>query len=96
MNSDVEAVAVGDDRAADAADDVVGLEHGGGTAALAQLVGGGQPGGSGADDDDVSGRGRGFGGGVGHGAGAISSFGGRESSRLAYAGARSPTEHARR
>ena len=51
--ADVEAPAVALDGAADAADDVSASSTVDVLAPLAQLVGGGQPGGAGADDDDV-------------------------------------------
>ena len=51
--TDVEPPAVALGGPADAADDVVGLEHRAGMAGLAQLVGGGQAGRPGADCDDV-------------------------------------------
>ena len=52
--ADVEAPPVALDGAADAADHVVGLEDGGGDAELVELEGGGEAGGTGADDDDVA------------------------------------------
>ena len=63
--TDVEAPAVAHRGAADAADDVVGLEHRGGDAPLGEHVGGGEPGGAGTDDHDLvsgfaSGLGRGL------------------------------------
>ena len=51
--TDVEAPAVPLDRAADAADNRVGLEHGARLAALAEHVGGGEAGRTGADDNDL-------------------------------------------
>ena len=51
--ADVEAPAVAHGGAADAADDVVGLEHGRGHAPLGEHVRGGEPGGAGTDDHDV-------------------------------------------
>ena len=52
--ADVEAPAVALDGAADAADDVVGFEHGGvDDAGAAQLVGRGEPRRAGTDDDDL-------------------------------------------
>src|SRR5207244_9814712 len=51
--TDVEAPAVTLDRAADAADNRVGLEHGACLAALAEHVGGGEAGRTSADDDDL-------------------------------------------
>ena len=54
MAADVEAPSVTDDGLADATDHVGALEHGARVAGLAELVGSGEAGGSGADDDDAS------------------------------------------
>ena len=52
--ADVEAPAVALHRAADAAHDVVGLEHGGGDAGLGELLRGRETGRPGTDDDDAA------------------------------------------
>ncbi|MEZ5396548.1 MAG: hypothetical protein R2724_27640 [Bryobacterales bacterium] len=52
VSADVEPVALIFDRARDAADDVVALEHDGLDARLGKLIGGGQAGGAGSQHND--------------------------------------------